>query len=260
MTTVYSAVSTKGGTGKTSVIKHLAYILAKEKQQRVLIIDLCQNSDIATRLGYDRYLVQADTYDWVTGALPFEDVVIRDDFMQVDFIPASARVDMIMEFVQKKRQINQEWFLKERIDTIKHLYDYILIDTHPSETNRLFIFALLSCDVAIIPTIMDGSSVEGTERTIQIVDDLKSQGVPLDYLVVPHAVDFTKGFRKELVALIGKFNEMGIRNIASPIRSTAVVGKSSLNNVVLDVNNKYIKELLKDYRIVESELNGLMVK
>lgn len=259
MAIVYSVVSLKGGTGKTSLTKFLGITKAAEGK-RVLLIDLCQNSDIATRFGYDRYQVKYDTYDWVAGIAPFEEVVYHDEETGVDFIPASAQVEKITEFAQKRRAINQEWILKEKLAEVKDRYDYIFFDNHPTETNRMMVFSLCASDIALVPTTMDISSVMASMRTIDLINDLRSQGVSIEFSVVPMAVDFTKGFKKELESIIERFKEQGVKNFTTPVRNSTVVTKSGLNNVILDTKNEYMKKVMEDYKQISAELDQLFVR
>ena len=259
MALVYSAVSLKGGTGKTTLVKFLGYTLARQNN-RVLIIDLCQNSDVATRLGYDRNLIEYDSHDWIIGKVTFEQAVIHDEETGLDFIPATERVDDIEKEVEKKFRLNSDLFLKEKLDTITDRYDYILLDTHPSENNRAFVYALCASDVALIPTIMDGSAVQGAKRTVEWVTDMQEAGLPIEYFVMPNAVDFTKGFGKYLNELLEKFKKEGINNFTTPIRNSSMLMKASLKNIVVGYQDPYIKKILDDYEDVLADIQKITVK
>lgn len=254
MTTIISSVGTKGGTGKTSLVKHFG-IAKSEEGARVLLIDLCQNSDVATRLGYNREDFNYDTYDWVSGTVPFKAVVQHDEETNVDFVPASNLVEKILDYAQKARAINQEWILKEKVKEIQDDYDYIIFDNHPTETNRMMIMSLVASQVALIPTLLDISSVVATIRTVEIVTALQQQGVDINYMIVPMAVDFSKGFQKELNELKTELGKMGISNFSSPIRYSAVVTRAGLNNQVLNSDNPYMNKVLEDYRKLAKEFD-----
>lgn len=257
--TVISSVGTKGGTGKTSVVKHFG-IAKCEEGYRVLLVDLCQNSDIATKLGYDREQFQYDTYDWVSGEAPFDAVVQHDEETGVDFIPASNLVEKILEYAQKKRAINQEWILKEKVDEISDQYDFIVFDNHPTETNRMMIMSLVASDIALIPTLLDISSVVATIRTVDIIKALQDQGLELEFHIIPMAVDFAKGFKKELDDLEKEFRGMNIENITPAIRYSSVVTRSSLQGQVLNGDNKYMKKVMEDYKVFAASIQKKAVR
>lgn len=253
MAIVISSVGTKGGTGKTSLVRNLGIVLARNKK-RVLLIDLCQNSDVATRMGYDREAFKYDTYDWVSEKVPFEKVVQHDKETGVDLIPASNLVEKIQGYVEKTRQINQEWILKEKIQEIENRYDYIFFDNHPTETNRMMIYSLVASNIALIPTVMDISSVIATIRTVDIIKALQTQGLDLNYFVVPMAVDFSKGFQKDLDKVKEDFSTLKINNFTSAIRFSAAILRAGLNNEVVKDSNKYIKNVMDDYDQVAREI------
>ena len=255
MAYIVTSIGTKGGSGKTSLVKGLSITKASEGK-KVLIIDLCQNSDIATRLGYNREDFEYDTYDWVSGKSTFEQTVQHDEETGIDFIPASNLVEKIVEFAQKKRIINREWVLKEKIDLISDQYDYIFIDNHPTETNNMIIMSLIASDLAMVPMIMDISCVVATIRTVDIVKGLREQGVDVDLQIVPMAVDFSKGFKKELKEIEDEFEKMDIFGITHAIRYSAVILRAGLNGEVIKKDNEYYEKVMSDYKIVADNIGG----
>ena len=128
MTVVIGSINLKGGVGKTSLAKNLGITYASEGK-RVLIIDLCQNSGVMSRFGYDRYTVRYDSRDFISGLNSFDEVVVHDEETGVDIIPGSNMVDKIQQDAESKRPIGFEWVIKEAIEQIKSRYDYIFIDT-----------------------------------------------------------------------------------------------------------------------------------
>lgn len=259
MTIVYAVVSTKGGTGKTNLAKFLGFTLAQQNK-RVLAIDLCQNSDIATRLGYDRYQFTLDAYDWVSGQANFEDVVVHDDETGIDFIPASAQVDKITEYASKVRTINQEFILKEKIDQIKQHYDYIILDNHPTETHRLPVFSLVACDIALVPTPVDMSALVASLRVVDLIKDLQNQSINIQFAVVPMAVDFSRGMKKYLDIAIKEFEEAGAKYFTTPIRYSTAVAKSGFKEILIDNDDRYLNNVLADYKLMAKDLDEFFLK
>ncbi|PGQ88318.1 ParA family protein [Priestia megaterium] len=257
MAIVISSVGTKGGTGKTSVVKNLGYTKVKEGK-KVLLIDLCQNSDVATKLGFDRESFEYDTYSWVAEGVPFEDVVQFDDETGLYFIPASERVEEIVTYVRKTRIIRQEWVLEEAIAPLQDQFDYIIFDNHPTETNRMLTFSLVASDIALIPTIMDMSSVVATMRTMILIKQLQDQGINIKYAVLPHAVDFSKGFGKELKDIEEEFRKDGVENFTTAVRYSATISRASLNGDVFNMTNKYMLAVLEDFKVISKEVDEII--
>lgn len=257
---ILSAVGTKGGIGKTSLVKFFGITKAMEGK-KVLLIDLCQNSDIATRLGYDRKDFMYDTYSWISGKVPFQAVIQHDEETGLDFVPASSLVEKILEYAQEKRPIRQEWVIKEKIDEIKHMYDYIVFDNHPTETNRMMIMSLVASDIALVPLIMDLSGAIATVRTVDIIKQLQNQGVNLKYICVPMAVDFSKGFGKDLEKIKHDLEkDEQITSFSRAIRYSSVIPKAGLRGQVINSDNQYVQNVMEDYKVVAEEIDQLVVK
>lgn len=256
MAVVMSSANTKGGTGKTSLLKHLGIIFAQQNK-RVLLIDLCQNSDVAVRLGHNRYSFQYDTYSWISKQVPFDQVVQHDEATGLDFIPASGHVGKIEEYAAQSRVLYQEWVVKEAIKEIQDRYDYILIDTHPSEEGKMLAFALVASDIALIPFILDKSCLVAAKRTVKIVQSMQSQGVDLQYFMVPFAVDFAKGFgpilQRTKLELVEELNVPEI-DILQSIRYSSAISRSGMNDEVLDMSNKYVRQVMEDYKVLGEQL------
>jgi chromosome partitioning protein len=251
--TVISSVGFKGGTGKTSLVKNLGITLAN-KGKRVLLIDLCQNSDIATRLGYDRNDFDYDSYSYFTGQVPFKNVLQYDNETDCHFVPASKRVRKIVEYAEMKRPKDAAFIIKDKLDEeVIDRFDYIILDNHPDEEDALNLYSLVASSVVLVPTLMDISSVVATARTIQYIQVLNKQGMNLRYYVVPMAVDFAKGFKKELGQITKEFNQMGVE-VTDPIRFSSSVPRQGLLNKVLDLKNQYVKNVMDDYIKVANQI------
>ena len=255
MAVVFSSASTKGGVGKTTLCKHLGVAYVKQGY-KVLIIDLCQNGDVATRLGYDRYSFKYDTRDWVTGGIPFANVVQHDEETGIDFIPGSNLVDKIEEEAERKRKLRYEWVLKEKIDEIRNQYDFIFIDNHPSEVGKMLLMSMIASDMVLIPLMLDISALLATLRTVDLIRDIKRADVDMDYRIIPFAVEFSKGFTtilddtKKLLKA-----EKDITNVTNAaIRYSSNIKKSGMTGAVLDNNNTYYKNVLADYDALAKEL------
>ena len=254
---VISSVSPKGRTGKTNACKFLGITKVREGK-RVLVLDICQNSDIATRLGYDRKDFTYTSLEYLCGQVPFEYVVQHDEETGIDFIPSSEHIEKYLDFVNQTRPFNKEWAFKEKIIEIADKYDYIFIDNHPTAGDQMIYYSLFASDIAMIPTVMDGSSVVATERTIEIVNNFKKHGLPIKSMVIPFAVELTKGFRKYLQPLHEKFAEQGIDFYSSPVRYSSVIKSASMDNIVLPLDNKYVMQILEDYSVISKELEQLL--
>jgi chromosome partitioning protein len=252
MTKIISIVSTKGGVGKTSLCKFVSQIGAKEG--RVLVLDLCQNSDIATRFGYDRDDFDFYIHEWFRGDCAFDEVVCHDVETGIDFIPSNKYVDKIEEHVKKETLIGGEKALKEKLDEIKDSYDYIFIDTHPSETNLMIVLPLISSDLVLIPTMLDYSSVLAMKRTIELVQSLTKAGYDIPFQVVAMAVDHK--MKREMDSFQDYMKELGLPKAPVVVRSVLVPRLSFEVEDLFENQKPYAKNVMAGFNKVFEIVKG----
>ena len=181
MSEVIAIANQKGGVGKTTTTANLAYGLAK-KGYKILAIDLDPQGSLTLSLGTK----QPDELD-VTVADIIEKIATRKELPQnfavqyneegVDYIPANICLSG-ME-MQIAGQYGRERLLKKYIDTVKDIYDVILIDCMPS-LGIMTINALVAADTVIIPTQAEYLSTKGFELLFQTIDQVRMDNVNLD--------------------------------------------------------------------------------
>ena len=253
---VISSVSTKGGTGKTSACKFLGITKVREGK-KVLIIDICQNSDIASRLGFNREDFTLTSYEYLTEQVPFDAVVRHDEETGIDFLPSSEKIEKYVDYVEQTVPLKHEEAFARKIKEIADRYDYIFIDNHPTAGNKMMFFSLYASDIAIIPTTMDMSSALATARTIQLIDKFQVLNKDIKTMVIPMAVDFTKGFKKYVDELKNDFLSLGVDYFSTPVRHSTIITKAGLDNIVLPLENPYMIKVLNDYKEISKELELL---
>lgn len=259
MAVVIGSINLKGGVGKTSLAKNMGIIYANEGK-RVLIIDLCQNSGVLTRFGYDRYTISYDSRDFISGFKTFDQVVVHDEETGVDILPGSNQVDKIQQDAEKNRPIGVEFVIKDAIEKIKDRYDYIFIDTHPTETNKLVIMAMLASDFVCIPCDLDAEAIVQTERTHTLLQQLRKQNIHVDYKVVMLAVHTSRSMIAPLEAEREKFKQKGIPVADTNIRYSTTVKKDSLEDLPeYKKKSKFFKAVMDDYKKLAEELKADLV-
>ena len=173
---VLALCSQKGGVGKTTSCVNLAVGLAREGK-RVLVVDNNPQGSMTASLGYHNpdelnvtlatilmKIVNEETFDDSLGILRHEE--------GIDLLPAN--IELAGMEVSLVNFMSRELVLRQYIDQVKNLYDYVLIDCMPS-LGMLTINALACADAVLIPVQAAYLPVKGLEDLIRTIGKVRRQ-------------------------------------------------------------------------------------
>lgn len=176
MTARYFLCSQKGGVGKTISCVNLAVGLAREGK-RVLVVDNDPQGSMTASLGYHNpdelnvtlakilmKIVNEETFDDSLGILRHEE--------GIDLLPAN--IELAGMEVSLVNFMSRELVLRQYIDQVKNLYDYVLIDCMPS-LGMLTINTLACADAVLIPVQAAYLPVKGLENLIRTIGKVRRQ-------------------------------------------------------------------------------------
>jgi chromosome partitioning protein len=175
--------SRKGGVGKTTTTASLGFGLAK-RGKRVLLIDADSQHSLTVSLGLREperlpftlasvmtRLINETEFDPTADLSHYSDGV--DTRVEaLDLLPANnslAGIELALAPL-----IGRETVLRQYIDKVKSLYDFIIIDTSPT-LDLLTINALAAADGVIIPVCPKFLDVKGLELLLRSVAQIKRQ-------------------------------------------------------------------------------------
>jgi chromosome partitioning protein len=126
---VLAITNQKGGVGKTTTSVNLAASL-KITKKRVLLIDLDPQGNATTGSGIDKAGLSLSVYDMLCGDKEFDQVVAHPHEAGYDLLPSNT--DLVAAEIELLNIDDRELRLRKILDTVKHNYDYIVIDCPPS--------------------------------------------------------------------------------------------------------------------------------
>jgi chromosome partitioning protein len=166
---VIAVTNQKGGVGKTTTAINLSASLAAN-DLKVLLIDSDPQGNATSGLGIEKQSNRPTIYDALLGDYTLDAVIIPTAFHGLDIIPADKNlVAANLELVSQPRR---EFRLQEKIDQIRSLYQYILIDCPPA-LDLLTLNDLLAADSVLIPIQCEFFALEGISELFVTIDKIR---------------------------------------------------------------------------------------
>lgn len=169
MTRITTIANQKGGVGKTTTAHALATGLTAHGF-KTLMIDVDPQGNLSFSIGAnDQHF---SVYEALKGAVtPLEAIQHTSD---MDIIASTLLLSGAdLEFTDTGR----EYLLKNLIEPLKHIYDYIIIDTPPT-LGILTINALTASDDVIIPMGADIFSLQGLSQLYITIEKVRKFCTP----------------------------------------------------------------------------------
>ena len=148
-------VNQKGGVGKTtSCINIGAYIALAGK--KVLLVDFDSQGNMSSGVGVSKD--KPTIYELLANQVTAEQAIKHTPVEGLDAI--SASIDLSGAAIELVEQENREFFLKNVLDPLKEIYDYVLIDCPPS-LGLLTLNGLAAADQVLVPMQCEYFALEG---------------------------------------------------------------------------------------------------
>lgn len=161
---IISIINQKGGVGKTTTAVNLSAYLA-DKGYKVLLIDTDSQGNATSGLS-KKVKFRSDLYEVLLNDEIIENAIVRTDVRKLFLLPAS--IDLAGAEIEMVSLPRREFLLKEKLQSIKDDYDFILMDCPPS-LGLMTLNTLVASEFVLIPIQAEFYALEGLSQLVKTI-------------------------------------------------------------------------------------------
>lgn len=166
---ILAITNQKGGVGKTTTAINVAAALAAN-DLRILVIDSDPQGNATTGMGATKDSDRPSLYQVLLGSAEIADAILHTGFDGLDLVPGDKNlVGANLELVDTPRR---EFRLHDKMNAIRALYDFILIDCPPA-LDLLTLNALIAADSVLVPIQCEFFALEGISELMDTIERIR---------------------------------------------------------------------------------------
>ena len=240
MALTISVLSQKGGTGKTTAVRHLVEAF-RMSGLRVLAIDLDPQGNLSDYFDIDPE-AEPTIGDVLTGRATAAEA-IHDSVIPANLSLAEAEITLA-------GRIGRELTLRKAIAEVRDEYDMVVIDCPPA-LGLLTVNALVAADQALLSSEAQYFALQGVEQALEVIELARDTLIPqLEWLgVLFNISDMRTVHSREAYEALGE--HVGDRLLAHTVRQSIAYAESAERAVPIF---EYRPDLGVDYLLVAEEL------
>jgi chromosome partitioning protein len=171
---IIAIANQKGGVGKTTTAINLAAALALSDKS-VLLIDLDPQANSSLSF-LDHSAIESSVYELLTEPSANSDEIIKHTEVKgLDVLP--SRISLAKFESKLIGEFDAPFRLKDRMDGLTKIYDFIIIDTPPT-LGLITVNAFVAADYVLIPIQPSYFALEGTDDLLETFEKVKARPNP----------------------------------------------------------------------------------
>ena len=140
-----------------------------EKGKKVLMIDADPQGNATSGVGADKD-VEISVYDLLVNEIEAKEAIQKTEIKNLSICPSN--INLAGAEVELVSMMSREYRLKEKLDTIKDNYDYIIIDCPPS-LGLITLNSFTASDSVLIPVQCEYYALEGLGQLLNTINLVK---------------------------------------------------------------------------------------
>lgn len=169
MSRIIAITNQKGGVGKTTTAINLGAALAVS-DVKVLLIDGDPQGNSTSGLGVQKTQGLATIYDVLVDGKDIAQAICPTSMDGLEILPADK--NLIGVNLQLVNEEGRESILRQRLQSIRDKYDFILIDCPPA-LDLLTLNALMAADSVLIPIQCEFFALEGVSELMDTIERIR---------------------------------------------------------------------------------------